>query len=218
MPQTFKVAKDFQSNVFRITSNLDFVKDQSELQKRLKAAANYFLPKMEVLKEELRLHNLVVKTQKAAILLDEPIEEVCLFLHDTLHRLKYFEKGDFNLGEYLEKGKVNKKKHQKHKSTYESSSRPKSLISAAEIEHLNLYQAIALYRKGVASKTSQPIYRVFGNLAIKEVCKHLPKNEDQLLMVNGFGPVKIKMYGDDLLELIRKYCEDNMIPSKDLFS
>jgi len=26
------------------------------------------------------------------------------------------------------------------------------------------------------------------------------------------------MYGDDLLELIRKYCEDNMIPSKDLFS
>ena len=213
-----KVAKDFQSNVFRITSSLDFVKDQSELQKRLKAAANYFLPKMEALKEELRLHNLVVKTQKSAILLDEPIEEVCLFLHDTLHRLQYFEKGGFNLGEYLEKGKVNKKKYQKHKSTYESSSKPKSLISAAEIEHLNLYQAIALYRKGVASKTNQPIYRVFGNLAIKEVCKHLPKTEDQLLMVNGFGPIKIKMYGSDVLELIRKYCEDNMVPSKDLFS
>jgi hypothetical protein len=213
-----KVAKDFQSNVFRITSSIDFVKDQTELKNRLKAAANYFLPKMEVLKEELRLHNLAVKTQKAAISLDEPIEEVNLFLHDLLHRLKYFEKGDFNLGKYLEKGKVNKKKHQKYKSTYESSSKPKSLISTAEIEHLNLYQAIALYRKGVASKTNQPIYRVFSNVAIKELCKHLPKTEDQLLMVNGFGPIKVKMYGDDVLELVRDYCEDNMVPAKDLFS
>ena len=173
---------------------------------------------MEVLKEELRLHNLVVKTQKAAVLLDEPIEEISLFLHDTLHRLKYFEKGDFNLGEYLERGKINKKKHQKYKSTYESSSKSKSLISAAEIEHLDLYQAIALYRKGVASKTNQPIYRVFGNLAIKEVCKHLPKTDDQLLLVNGFGPIKVKMYGADVLELIKEYCDDNMVPSKDLFS
>lgn len=213
-----KVAKDFQSNIFRITSSEDFVKKQDQLQARLKAAATYFLPKMEELKEELRLHNLAVTTQKAAISLDEPIEEVNLFLHDLLHRLKYFEKGDFNLGEYLEHGKVNKKKHQKFKSTYESSSKPKSLISASEIEHLNLYQAIALYRKGVASKSNQPIYRVFSNNAIKELCKHLPKTEDQLLMINGFGPIKVKMYGDEVLELIKDYCEDNMVPAKDLFS
>ena len=213
-----KVAKDFQSNIFKITSSPEFAKKQAELQSRLKAAANYFLPKMELLKEELRLHNLAVKTQKSALSLDEPIEEVNQFLHDLLYRLKYFEKGDFNLGEYLENGKINKKKQQKFKSTYESSSTPKSLVSASEIEHINLYQAIALFRKGVASKSNQPIYKVFSNNAIKELCRHLPKTEDQLLMVNGFGPIKVKMFGEDVLELIKDYCYDNMVPAKDLFS
>ncbi len=213
-----KVAKDFQSNIFKITSSPEFAKKQAELQSRLKAAANYFLPKMELLKEELRLHNLAVKTQKSAISLDEPIEEVNQFLHDLLYRLKYFEKGDFNLGEYLENGKINKKKQQKFKSTYESSSTPKSLVLASEIEHINLYQAIALFRKGVASKSNQPIYKVFSNNAIKELCRHLPKTEDQLLMVNGFGPIKVKMFGEDVLELIKDYCYDNMVPAKDLFS
>lgn len=213
-----KVAKDFQSNIFKITSSPEFAKKQAELQSRLKAAASYFLPKMELLKEEIRLHNLVVKTQKAATSLDEPIEEVNQFLHDLLHRLKYFAKGDFNLGEYLENGKINKQKQQKFKSTYESSSTPKSLVSASEIEHINLYQAIALFRKGVASKSNQPIYKVFSNNAIKELCRHLPKTEDQLLMVNGFGPIKVKMFGEDVLELIKGYCDDNMVPAKDLFS
>ncbi|MFT6716465.1 MAG: hypothetical protein ACJA0Q_001106 [Saprospiraceae bacterium] len=213
-----KVAKDFQGNIFRITSSLDFVQKQTELQSRLKAAASYFLPKMELLKEELRLHNLAVKTKKAAISLDEPIEEVNQFLHDLLHRLKYFDKGDFNLGEYLENGKINKQKQQMFKSTYEASSTPQSLVSTSEIDHLKLYQAIALYRKGIASKSNEPIYKIFTNNAIKELCKHLPKTEDQLLMVNGFGPIKVKMFGDDVMKLIREYCEDNMVPAKDLFS
>lgn len=213
-----KVAKDFQNNIVRITSSIDFANNQNELQKRLKAAAKYFLPKMEDIREELKLHNLVVKTQKAAISLDEPIDEINLFLHDLLYRLKYFEKGTFNLGEYLEKRKFNKKKPQKQKSTYESSSKNKSLISAAEINHVNLYQEIALYRKKIASSTNQPIYRVFSNNAIKELCKQLPKTMDQLTEINGFGPIKMKTYGKDLLELIINYCEENMIPPKDLFS
>ncbi|MFT6747764.1 MAG: superfamily II DNA helicase RecQ, partial [Glaciecola sp.] len=213
-----KVAKDFQGNIFRITSSPDFVQKQTELQSRLKAAASYFLPKMELLKEELRLHNLAVKTKKVAISLDEPIEDVNQFLHDLLHRLKYFDKGDFNLGEYLENGKINKQKQQRFKSTYEASSTPKSLVSTSEIDHLKLYQAIALYRKGIASKSNEPIYKVFTNNAIKELCKHLPKTEDQLLLVNGFGPIKVKMFGDDVMKLICEYCEDNMVPAKDLFS
>jgi superfamily II DNA helicase RecQ len=173
---------------------------------------------MEEIKEELRLHNLVVKTQKAAVSMDEPIEELGLFLHDLLFRFKYFQGGDFELGTYLEKGKVNKEKPPKFKSTYESSSKPKSLVSASEIEHVNLYQKLALYRKRRASESGQPIYRVFSNNAIKELCKHLPKDNDQLLTINGFGPVKVKQYGEEVLEIIITYCEENKVPAKDLFS
>jgi hypothetical protein len=50
------------------------------------------------------------------------------------------------------------------------------------------------------------------------LCIHLPKTEDQLLTGNGFGSIKVKMFGDDILELIREYCEDNMVPKKELLS
>ena len=76
------------------------------------------------------------------------------------------------------------------------------MVSASEISHVNLYQVIALYRKDVASRTNQPIYRVFSNNAIKELCKQLPKTNNQLAEINGFGPIKVKTYGKDLLELI----------------
>lgn len=213
-----KVAKSFQSSIFKITSHPDFSVDQVELQNRLKDAATYFLPQLEESKEELRFHNLVVTTRKAAETLDGALETLSIFFHDIIHQLKYFSEGKFELTIYLERGKVNKQKITEFKSTYESSSKPKSLVSASEIDHLELYQKIAIYRKEKAKESSTPIYRIFSNNAIKEVCKHLPKNNDQLLLISGFGEAKVAQFGKDVIDLVVDYCDENKVPAKDLFS
>ena len=212
------VAKKFQISIFKLTSDPEFKENQVQFQQRLKDAAEYFHPKISFLKELVFQHPIACKTKVLALQFDEPFEELSSFLHDKIHQFNYLEKGTFDLDTYLEKWRVNKTPCMKIKKSYiAKKSKSQSLISAAEIEHLNLYQKIALYRKEKAGKKSMPIYRVFSNKALKEICQFLPKTEESLLLINGLGPKNVEMYGEDLVKIISAYCDENNIKPKSLF-
>lgn len=212
------VAKKFQVSIFKLTSDPEFKANQAQFQQRLKDAATYFLPKIEMVKEMVLQHPITCKTKKLAELFDEPFGEFASFLHDIIHQMKYLEKGEFDLEVYLKDYRVNKTPELKIKKSYVAKkSKSQSLVSAAEIEHINLYQKIALYRKGKSEKKKTPIYKIFSNKAVKEMCEFLPKTEEALLMVNGMGPKTVEQYGEDLIMIIKQYCEDNKIQPKSLF-
>ncbi len=212
------VAKKFQVSIFKLTSDPEFKANQVQFQQRLKDAATYFLPKIEMVKEMVLQHPITCKTKKLAELFDEPFGEFASFLHDIVHQMKYLEKGEFDLEVYLKDYRVNKTPELKIKKSYVAKkSKSQSLVSAAEIEHINLYQQIALYRKGQSEKKKTPIYKIFSNKAVKEMCEFLPKTEEALLMVNGMGPKTVEQYGEDLIMIIKQYCEDNKIQPKSLF-
>ena len=48
-----------------------------------------------------------------------------------------------------------------------------------------------------------PAYVVLTNACLDEVCRRLPRDEDELREVPGMGPARIERYGRDLLELLR---------------
>lgn len=211
-------AKKFQISIYKLTTNPDFRKSQTQFQQRLKDAADYFTPKIEFIKEMILQHPVTCKTVKLSSNFDETFQEFGSFLHDITHQMKYLEKGTFDLEEYLEKWRLNKTPPLKIKKSYVTNKKKsQSLISAAEIEHINLYQQIALYRKEKAGQKNMPIFRVFSNRAIKEICQFLPKTEEALLMVNGMGPKTVEEYGEDLIKIISLYCDDNKINPKSLF-
>lgn len=212
------VAKSFQSNLHKIITHPDFVDDDTELKKRLKDAADYFLDKLIDFQEKVYQHPFEINTKVGAIELDEPIEELLLFLHDTIHRLQYFQKGNFDLSEYLESGKLNPKLLRKAKSAYiEKKSGSKNLTPAKDIPNLGLYQLIAGFRKEIAEKSRVPVYKIFSNQAIILICKKLPKTEEELLQVKGFGPVKVRQYGKEILSFVNAYSKENGLIEGSLF-
>ena len=212
------VVKKFQKTIYRLTADSEFNKNQFIFQKRLKDSAEYFNPQIDLLKDKIRNHPITCKTKKIAEQFDEPLEEVGSFIHDISNQLTYLSKGTFNLSTYLREWRINKKPQLKIKKTYVvKKKKSKSLISATEIEHLDLYQEIARYRKEKSEQTSIPIYRVFSNKALKEICEFLPKTEDSLLLINGIGPKNIEMYGKDLISIVVDYCKKNNIQPKSLF-
>ncbi len=210
--------KKFQKNIYKLTTDPEFNKNQSKFQKRLKDSAEYFQPKIDLLKDKVLHHPITCKTKKIAEQFDEPLEEVGSFIHDINNQLNYLSKGTFTLNTYLREWKVNKRPKLKIKKTYvKKKTKPKSLISAEKIEHLDLYQQIALYRKEKSEQKNIPIYRIFSNKALKEMCEFLPKTEDSLLLINGLGPKKTEIYGEDLITIIVDYCDKNNILPKSLF-
>jgi hypothetical protein len=212
------VAKKFQTSIFKLTSDPEFKKNQVQFNQRLKDAAEYFHPKISLLKEMVLQHPVACKTKTLAMQFDEPFEEFSSFIHDSIHQFNYLIKGTFDLEEYLQKWRVNKTPCIKIKKSYVAKkSKSQSLISASEIEHINLYQKIALYRKERAEQKNMPIYRIFSNKALKEICQFLPKTEESLLLINGFGPKNIEMYGEEIIKIISAYCDENNIKPKSLF-
>ena len=211
--------KKFQKNIYKLTTDPEFNKNQSKFQKRLKDSAEYFQPKIDLLKDKVLNHPITCKTKKIAEQFDEPLEEVGSFIHDINNQLNYLSKGTFTLNTYLREWKVNKRPKLKIKKTYvKKKTKPKSLISVEKIEHLDLYQQIALYRKEKSEQKNIPIYRIFSNKALKEMCEFLPKTEDSLLLINGLGPKKTEIYGEDLITIIVDYCDKNNILPKSLES
>lgn len=212
------IAKKFQTSIYKLTTDPEFKANQAQFQQRLKDASTYFLPKIDLVKDMVLQHPIACKTKKLSVEFDEPFEEFASFLHDVIHQLKYLEKGSFDLEVYLKEWRVNKTPTLKIKKSYVAKkSKSQSLVSAAEIEHINLYQQIALYRKEKAAKKGVPIYKVFSNKAVKEMCQFLPKTEEGLLLINGLGEVTVDNYGEDLIKIITDYCDDKGIQPKSLF-
>ena len=57
------VAKKFQISIFKLTSDPEFKENQAKLQQRLKDAAGYFQPKLDLIKEILLQHPIACKTK-----------------------------------------------------------------------------------------------------------------------------------------------------------
>ena len=43
------------------------------------------------------------------------------------------------------------------------------------------------------------------------MCETLPTNSKELLNINGFGKTRVAKYGDEILNVIRNYCDENDI-------
>ncbi|WP_027400203.1 DNA helicase RecQ [Anaerovorax odorimutans] len=68
-----------------------------------------------------------------------------------------------------------------------------------------LFEGLKAIRNYIAKKQRVPSYIIFTDATLKDMCKKLPKNEEELLEVNGVGQVKLKKYGGQFLNEILKF-------------
>jgi superfamily II DNA helicase RecQ len=71
-----------------------------------------------------------------------------------------------------------------------------------------LKNELTQYRIDQAAAIDKPAWNIFTNAALQGICASLPTNEDDLLRVKGIGPKKLEMYGDDILDIVKKYAGD----------
>ncbi|MCR9164584.1 MAG: RecQ family ATP-dependent DNA helicase [Nannocystaceae bacterium] len=69
----------------------------------------------------------------------------------------------------------------------------------------SLAAALDRYRKRTAGKLKWKAYMVFQRKAIVAISQAQPTTRDELLLIPGLGPAKVERFGDDILELVRKF-------------
>ncbi|MGD0383637.1 MAG: RecQ family ATP-dependent DNA helicase [Thermoguttaceae bacterium] len=80
--------------------------------------------------------------------------------------------------------------------------------SAPAISHKNdveLLDALKRWRLEIADEAGIPAYCTLHNSVLNELVSQRPKTTTELLTINGIGPVKLKQFGQSLLEIIAEY-------------
>jgi len=78
-----------------------------------------------------------------------------------------------------------------------------------------LMQLLLNLRKQVAEANEVPPYAVFQENSLEEMCLKHPISSEELVTINGVGEGKAKRYGDQFINLISQYVEENEITRPD---
>ena len=76
--------------------------------------------------------------------------------------------------------------------------------STTSVDH-NLFAELKALRRELADEKNVPAYIVFSDATLIDMCQKRPKNTEELLEVSGVGKVKLELYGDKFLQLLRAY-------------
>ena len=69
----------------------------------------------------------------------------------------------------------------------------------------NLFDELKALRRKLAEEKKVPAYIIFSDAAITDMCKKLPTSAEEFLEVSGVGKVKLELYGDLFLEILKAY-------------
>lgn len=75
----------------------------------------------------------------------------------------------------------------------------------------NLFGLLKILRKKVAHKKNLPPYVIFQDPSLEEMATTYPTTEEELAQITGVGLGKVKKFGVDFIDTIKKYVDENDI-------
>ena len=77
-----------------------------------------------------------------------------------------------------------------------------------------LYERLRDYRLSVSKLEGVLPYMILSSNTLKEISGRYPLDEEQLKDIGGIGPVKINKYGEDIINIVKEYINENNITPK----
>ena len=100
-------------------------------------------------------------------------------------------------------------------SVYFVRTKSKKEVVEVHTEHdRELFILLKEMRTRIAGAEGVPAYIVFGDNTLVELSTYFPQTLEELSSITGLGEVKIKKYGQDLVETLTGYCMERGITSK----
>lgn len=194
------VAEKFMHQLNALLAENPHIEKNTLLQQRIKKASGYFAPRFSSLafaeSPALETENKAIrKAYQAAfdrLMADAQVKKSCL--ESCIN--------GFVLSSYLE----TRAKAAIEKPEVKRKARPRE--QAARQRSDNLYRRLREWRDELADEMQLEPYRILNVKALRAIAEMLPGNEQQLLAIKGVGPKKLEQFGDELLEILQEYAEE----------
>lgn len=199
----YEVAETFKRQIgSMLTENL-LPEENAGLQDRIKKACTYFHGKMTSdLKVGLLELNTDTDNKAVKSSLDEIIDGLSTEVNVKLALMNLCS-GGFRTSTYLR----TKADSEIDQSGTKLNKISKSSVSKS-IVHPVLYNSLKVWRDDLASERDVPVYLILSQKSILELVNILPSNLAELETINGIGKMKVKQFGEEILEIIDSYCSD----------
>ena len=199
-------AEKFQGQIRKIFDHEEIPQTNELLKERINAGVQYFLKEQSKLVEKLIGCTIITDSRVHAKEINVSLKEIFTGLSIRKHLLDGFS-DSFDPAAY----------HLRRKNfivppfginVYAGASEQKM-----ESIHPLLHQKLRKIRDAICSKADLPIYIVAGTNTLDEMCRYLPQSLSELRKISGFGDAKTEKYGQQFLDVILNYCNENNLSS-----
>lgn len=202
-----KINTSFQKQIRNIVQD-SLMETNLEFQERFKKGVVYFAKHTEE-HIQIPLDALEFSTDNTAVRKD--LVKFLSFLEDLLSVKKICFNGlktGFKTSAYIDL---------RAKATLQEKAKPKRKTREVSetTAHPILFQELRSLRMVLADADEVAPYQIFTQQSLFEMCQFLPTTSKELGQISGIGKVRLKKYGEEILETIREYCQTNNItPAK----
>ncbi len=205
VPEFLKVSAGFINQVKGILADNPDVEQNEHLQERIKKASEYF----HKFQEENILNALNnssfdtdnKESRKAVELALEHIMEILNIKQKSFQICKF----GFRVHDYLDV---------RAKASIDIKERKKTVkpeFRDVDTVHPELFAVLKKWRMEESEERGVPPFQVGTNVMLQGIANGLPTNEKQLKKIKGVGKVTMKMYAQELLEMVGQYMDEKDI-------
>ena len=189
----------FESQIQKLHDQMPSCEQNQPLQERLKKGVAYFDEHLKSIAEGL--FDLPFKTDNKAV--NEQLSEVLKLLEEDISiKESCLEtcKSGFTVKAYQKTKSINS-------IEVEKNGKKKMEIKDDLMEKSPLYEALSAWRLQKAQDADVPAYTIAHNKTLKAVAQKKPVTLSELKEIKGIGPRKVKLFGDEILDIVLKFLE-----------
>ena len=195
-----KISKSFKAQLQKLCMDIEIPEKAPIIQERIKKGLDYFLSYTD---EHIGkpLEDLTYSTENKAVKKDFK-KQLSLLQERFSHKLFILKglKDGFNTKQYLEL---------RAKAILQNTKPSKQKESFPPTQHPALFAKLRQLRSDLADNENIPVYQVFIQESLFEMCEFLPQTTAELTAINGMGKVRVKKYAEKILDIIIHYCAEN---------
>jgi tRNA uridine 5-carbamoylmethylation protein Kti12 len=205
----FAIAEKFRPQIQAYFAQTDLPEDNENLQARIQKAAVYFVQKLKTeLLEPARQVHVVTDNKSVQKAISESLENLQkeIFIKNACFEASQTA---FSTVAYL-RAKANADVD--FLTAKKAPAGPPSTFGVPkDTEHPELYALLRQWRDDTAADAGMELYMVLPAGALLDMSNFLPTSSSELKKIKGLGVVKVKQFGEAIVKIIQKYCDDNNI-------